>query len=348
MEYSNYGPLVEVTRGSIVESVHFGAIAVVASTGIQVACYGDPETKTFLRSASKPIQALPFVESGGVEAYQLTERELAIICASHSGTDEHVAVIKEMQRKIGITEDVYLCGTHLPFHGPTRKSMLLRGEEPSPSRHNCSGKHTGMLAFALMRNLPLDNYIDISHPIQKEILIAFSEMCEVAIESIELGIDGCSVPVFAIPLFKAALAYARLVDPYCLSPQRALACGQIIHAMQNNPDMVAGPNRFDTLLMQVGNGKFVAKMGAEGYQLIGLLPGVFSENSPGIGIAYKIADGDGSDRAASLVGVEVLRQLGVLTEDMSTALAGFDRRPIYNQRRIEVGNLRPCFTLKRD
>jgi L-asparaginase II len=347
MDFSNYLPLVEVTRGKIVESVHYGAIAVSDTTGKLLASFGDPETLTFLRSASKPIQALPFVELGGVEQFHLTERELAIICASHSGTDEHVAVIHGMQRKIGLTEDSYLCGTHPAFHGPTRKSMILRGEEPTPSRHNCSGKHTGMLAYALMRNLPLENYIDMSHPIQKAILTAFGEMCGISPDKIELGIDGCSVPVFAIPLHNAAMAIARLVDPQNLTPQRAGACIQVAQAMQHNPDMIAGPGRFDTLLMQAGNGKFVSKMGAEGYQLIGLMPGVLEGSSTGVGIAYKIADGDGFDRAGSLVGVEILRQLGVLTDDMAASLAGFDRPPILNQRKIVVGMLQPCFKIVR-
>ena len=347
MLFTDVKPVVEATRGAVVESIHYGAITIVDVHGNIVASHGNPATVTFLRSTSKPFQALPFVEMGGPEHYGLTERELAIMCASHIGTDEHVQVIESIQKKVGIREENLLCGTHPPSHKPTREAMLLRGEAPTPNRHNCSGKHSGFIAQALLRSLPIEDYINPDHEIQKTILKTFAEMCNIPPESVRLGIDGCSAPVFAVPLWNAAFAFARLCDPSGLSDTRAVACQKITHAMTSNPDMIAGSGEFDTLLMQVGKGKIVSKRGAEGYQGIGLLPGAIEPESPALGITIKISDGDLDERARSVATIEILRQLGVLSqEQIDQELAKFATGPIYNWRKLKVGELRPVFDLK--
>ena len=345
MDFSNCAPLIEVTRGSIVESLHFGAIAVVDAQGKLVASCGDPDTLTFLRSSAKPFQALPFVELGGDQAYGLTPRELALICASHSGTDEHVAVVQGIQARVGLGEVDLLCGTHWPYHEPTARSIWMRDEKPTPNRHNCSGKHTGMLAHALLRRLPKADYVNLAHPVQQSILAAFAEMVGLPVEQVTLGIDGCSAPNFAVPLRNAALGYARLSDPQRLPSRRADACQRIFDAMTTNPDMVGGPGRFDTLSMEQTGGRMVIKSGAEGYQAIGLGPGALGPGSPGLGIAFKVADGDSGDRARPTVAVEILRQLGAISPAELEALAGFGPRPLYNFRGLQVGETRPCFTL---
>ncbi|HZW03994.1 MAG TPA: asparaginase, partial [Anaerolineaceae bacterium] len=221
MQKCDFSELVEVTRGPAVESIHLGAVAVVDAAGRLVAQAGNPQVVTYLRSSSKPIQALPFVEAGGLEAFGITDRELALLCASHSGTDEHVAVVRGIQQKIGVTEDRLLCGTHRPYYTPTYEAMLLRGEPLSPNRHNCSGKHTGFLAYALLRGEPLDEYIAFDHPIQTTILETFAQMSGLPAGQIHTGIDGCSAPVFAVPLYNAAWAFARLADPAALPELRA-------------------------------------------------------------------------------------------------------------------------------
>lgn len=341
-------PLIEVARGQTVESVHFGALAVVDSDNNLRAGCGNVDFVAYLRSAAKPFQALPLIEEGGADAFGFNEREIAITCASHSGSDEHVAVIAAMQKKIGVRESDLLCGSHpLIFHEPTRLALIRRNQEPTPNRHNCSGKHTGMLARAVYEKLPLENYIDLQHPLQEGNLRAFAEMSDVALEDIAVGIDGCSAPVFAVPLRNAALAYARLSQPEALSPPRAAACRRIFRAMTAHPDLVAGPGRFDTLFMQHAGGKIVSKMGAEGFQALGLLPGVLSADAPGVGVAIKIIDGDTSGRAAATVAVEVLRQLGVLPLDAPAGLEKFYPRAVLNWRKLVAGEIRPVFTLQR-
>lgn len=345
-DFQSYKPLVHATRGDLVESIHLGAIAVVDHHGNLFASFGDPELVTYLRSSSKPLQALPLIELGGAEHFHLTDSEISLMCASHRGLDIHIEVLEKLQQKIGVSEANLLCGTHPLSDKQTVEAMLLRGEKLNQNRHNCSGKHTGFLAQALLRNKSLENYIDLSHPVQDLVLETFSEMVHVPKEKIFIGIDGCSIPVFGIPLRNAGWGFASLCDPFKLSPSRAKACLKIVKAMMNEPEMVSGPGQFDTELMKIGRGKIIAKAGAEGYQSIGLLPGAFVKNSPALGIVFKIADGDSLNRARPLVGIEILRQLGALDDQQIKSLSDFYIRPIKNWRSVEVGKLEPVFQLK--
>lgn len=242
-----------------------------------------------------------------------------------------------------------MCGVHPPYDEDTQQQLRSRGEEPTPNRHNCSGKHSGMLAFAHLRKWPTENYIDPKHPLQSKILATLAEMAELPAEEIHIGIDGCSAPNFALPLKNSALAYARLCDPSNLPVRRAQACRKIASAIMDNPVLIAGQGRFDTRLMEVARGKLIAKGGAEGYQGIGILPGVLAPNSPGIGIALKISDGDARGRARPAVTLEILRQLGVIDTKDLESLADFGPRfSITNWRNIVVGDGMPCFQLHRN
>jgi L-asparaginase II len=346
MPTNPYQPIQELTRGETVESLHFGAFAIVDSHNQLLGSYGDPELVTFLRSSAKPFQALPFIESGGAKYWGFSERQVAITCALHSGTDQHAETLVEMQAKIGITQQHLQCGMHPPTDSVTAQKLLLAGLEPTPNRHNCSGKHTGMLAFAQMQQAPLENYLDPQHPIQKQILQTFSEMCGLEPGRVVLGTDGCSAPNFAIPLRNAALGFARLVDPWELSPARAAACQQITAAMTHYPEMVAGPGKFDTVLMAATGGKIVSKGGAEGYQAVGIKPGVLGSEAPGVGIALKISDGDLKGRARPAVTLAILQQLGALTPAEAETLAELGPDfPIYNWRKILVGEARTVFEM---
>ena len=342
-----YRPVYALTRGGYPESVHFGAIAVVNVNGELVASYGDVQIAAFLRSAAKPFQALPFVLAGGVEHYGLSSAELALMCASHSGTDEHVQMLEQLMGKCGVTETQLLCGTHPPYHAATAE-RLRRADAPfTPARHNCSGKHAGMLAYAVMRGWDSSSYIDPTHPLQQEILAIFAELAGLAADTLAVGIDGCSAPNWAAPLYNTALAYARLVDPSELPEAQVAACTQIAAAMLANPGMVAGPQRFDSDLMTAAGGRVLAKGGAEGFQAIGLPPGALGADSPGLGIALKIADGDARAWASHGVALDVLWQLGALDAGELDALAAYGpERPVHNWRGLEVGRAQPVFSLE--
>ena len=352
---SLFQPVFELTRGQIVESIHYGAIAVVDSYGKLLASYGDPQTIAFLRSSAKPFQVLPFIERGGVEAFELSLKELALACASHEGSDEHVQTARSILNKAGVDEKSLQCGSHMPGNVDVYRRLIKNDEVPTPVRNNCSGKHSAMLAHAKMRDLPLDTYLEFEHPIQQDILASFADMCLLPPNQIELGIDGCSAPNFAVPLYNAALAFARLCDPHELSNTRASACRNITSAMTIHPEMVSGRGEFDCELMRIGAGKVVCKRGAEGYQAIGLLPGAITADSPGIGIAFKISDGDLGQRRPDLrsytrvrpaVALEILKQLGALGEAQLGSLTEFGpNKPVTNHRGITVGESRPIFDL---
>ncbi len=355
-----YAPIFQLTRGNIVESLHFGAVAVVEVSGKLVASYGEPGLVTFTRSSAKPIQALPFLEMGGATTYGLTLQEVALLCASHSGTDKHVAVVRSIQSKTCVSESELMCGVHNPYDRVTAEALRVRGEEPTPNRHNCSGKHTGMLAFARLLGMQpgADElaYIDPRHPVQQRILSTLAEMSDLSPQDIEVGIDGCSAPNFALPLRNTALAIARLCEPDGLAEPRAKACRLITKAMLTYPDMIGGPDNFDTSLMQVAQGRVICKGGAEGFQVFGIMPGAIRPGSPALGVAFKISDGDlkGHNRAAGdprghvrpAVTLEILHQLGVFDAQDLEKLADFGPEfLVENWRHIRAGWASPCFKL---
>lgn len=346
MENSGYLPVYQVDRGNQQESIHYGAAAVVNSQGELISWYADPKSITYMRSAAKPFQALPFIERGGHDIHSLLPAEISLICASHNGTDEHVAYVLSIQSKTGVQESDLKCGIHLPMDEATAERFRQQNQKPTPNRHNCSGKHTGMLAFAKMQGWSIGDYLDPQHPVQQSIIETLADMCSLSINKIIVGIDGCSAPNFAIPLENTALAFARLVNPSELSPERAAACKTIVSAMISNPVMVAGQGRFDTRLMEVTNGRVLAKAGAEGFQGIGVLPGAINPDSPALGIALKISDGDPKGRARPAVCLELLWQLGVLTSAELMALSDFGpTQAVKNWRKLLVGGAQPCFTL---
>jgi len=346
-------PILELTRGGVVEATHFGSIAVVDSTGKLLNSYGDPHTVAFLRSSAKPFQALPFVEYGGVEHYGFTQSELSISCASHETSQMHLDTVTAMQKKIGIHESSLQCGGHLPGDSSKLKQVIKEDIKPTSNFNNCSGKHTAMLAFAKMRGLPLETYLDFDHPIQKEILKTFSEMCGIEMDKVQLGIDGCSAPNFAVPLINAALGMARICDPRDLSEARAVACKKITAAMSAHPEMVSNHGEFDCELMNIGAGRLVTKRGAEGFQIIGLMPGVYGEK--GVGIAFKVTDGDKSSMNDSLestarvrpsVTLEILHQLKVLNESELQSLSKFGpEKTLKNYAGLVTGKSQPVFRI---
>lgn len=344
MEHVKHTPLVEVTRGGIVESIHYGTFCIVDQRGKVLAQAGDPERMTYPRSSLKPFQVLPLLEHGGVAAYGLTTEEIAIMCGSHAGTALHQSVLEGLHRKIGITEADLACGIHWPSDAETRTAMKLAGLAPTQLHHNCSGKHSGMLANALLHGVSKEAYLDPSHPVQVLIRKTIAQMAEVDPEAMPLGTDGCSAPVYAIPVRKMAHAVAKLADPVGLAQVRAVACRTITSAMMASPVMVAGPSQFDTELMIVGGGKLFSKGGAEGYHVIGVMPGVITEGSPGIGIAIKIADGDPHGRARTSVSLTILSALGILNNHDLARLGSYGNVPVKNWRGMVVGEVRPAFS----
>lgn len=345
MQPVDHVPLVCVTRGDIVESVHYGAYCVVDQDGRLLAKAGNPDYITYPRSSLKPFQALPFIEHGGVEFFNFSGEEIAILCGSHAGTALHTSVLEGMHRKIGTSDADLACGVHWPYDSNTREAMKLAGQTPTVFHHNCSGKHTGMLALAKLMGVPVGDYHLLYHPVQMTIREAIGEMIGMPPEEMPMGIDGCSAPVYGISMVKMAQAVAKMAAPTGVSPGREKACQIITSAMISYPVMVAGPGQFDTDVMTVAKGKLFCKGGAEGYQIIGVLPGMINEGSPGLGITIKIADGDARGRARAAVGLTILSAMGVFDENDLGRLASYGNVAVKNWRDLEVGQVKADFLL---
>lgn len=339
--------LIEVTRGTMVEARHCGFIAVMNADGELLASAGNVAARTWYRSAAKPFQTIPLIASGAADYFQLTDQELAVITGSHSGEDIHLDAVASVLDKIGLSEAALQCGAHAPFDEAAAKQLRQANLQPRPLHNNCSGKHAGMLALARYLKAPIENYLDPQHPVQQQIRVVLARFADVPLDEIAVAIDGCSAPVFGLSLAAMARSYAQLVgwEQTDIADDERLssAARRVVKAMREFPEMIGGEHkRLDTDLMRVAGGEIIAKVGAEGVQLIGVLP---SERYPqGLGIAIKIADGD-IRRARDPVVIEALRQLGLLNDEQVAALARYRGAPVFNHRRLEVGAVRPCFTL---
>src|SRR5688572_21191104 len=181
-------------RGGRVESVHRGHVAVVDVAGRLLAWAGEPRLLVFPRSAYKPFQAVPLVESGAWTRSGLEDEALALVAGSHGGTDRHAEIAASILAAAGADVSALRCGTHTPYDDTTAASLRARGEEPGPLRHNCSGKHAGMLLLASDLGAPSSTYVDPEHPVQRRIHERFAEIMGEAWADPTPAIDGCSAP----------------------------------------------------------------------------------------------------------------------------------------------------------
>ena len=329
--------LAEVTRGETVESIHRGHVVIVDGEGTPVASLGDPQNVTFFRSACKALQAIPCIASGAAEAFDFSEEEIALAVASHSGEKQHVEIAARMLEKIGLSESDLRCGTHRPFNEAESHRMLRDAETPSQLHNNCSGKHIAMLAFAKYIGADISTYDSSQHPIQKAILECVSTFCEIPVDEIKIGIDGCGAPNFAVPVVAMAKSFVNLISPTNFSESVKDASSRIVSAMIAHPELIGGSTRLDTMLMQAARCKLISKVGADGVWLCGVLP---SERWPtGLGIALKIEGGD-DHLSRPVVAVEILRRLGILSE---ADLPELSPMPIKTRRGDVVGSISPVF-----
>lgn len=325
--------LAKVIRGETIESAHRGHLIIIDGDGNAVTSIGDPKAVTFFRSAAKPFQAMPCITSGAADAFNFSEEEIALACASHSGESRHVRIAALMLERIGLNEAHLHCGSHLPFYEKEAERMLRVGEYATQLHNNCSGKHAAMLALAKHIEADINTYELLDNPVQQKVLEAVSQFTEVPVAKISTAIDGCCAPNFALPLYAMATAFMNLMRPAKFDQKVQDAAARIISAMVNHPELIGGSERLDTMLMQAASGKIISKVGADGVWLCGVLP---SEQYPtGLAIALKIEDGD-DKRARPVVAVEVLRQLGILSADQ---LADVSPMAVKNRRGDIVGRV---------
>ncbi|MGE0719848.1 MAG: asparaginase [Alphaproteobacteria bacterium] len=324
--------LVEVTRGTAVESRHRGSVAVVDGEGNVVHAVGDIARAVYPRSAIKPLQALALVESGAADRFGLGDTEIALACASHRGEPVHTETVTAWLGRVGLSAADLECGAHLPYDPRTMEALLRAGGTASPIHNNCSGKHSGFLTAALHLGLPTRGYIQPEHPLQQRLFRTVEEMGGEKLDATGRGSDGCGIPVFGVPLRALARAFARLDDTRGLAPERAAAAARILAAMAARPVMVSGHGNFVTRVMEVAGATVRLKSGAEGVYCA-VLPG------RGLGIALKIDDGAG--RAAEMAMAATLDRLGAFDAAQRAALADFLEAPIRNVAGKLVGTVRP-------
>jgi L-asparaginase II len=330
-------PLVEVTRGDQVECVHYGSVAVVDTAGRLVYRAGDPDFMTFTRSTIKPLQAAPFLAADGPARFGFDSRELAMLCASHSGEEMHVGAAQSMLRKAGCDEHHLRCGCHVPMQYTVADQPPPAGAAFNQLHNNCSGKHAGFLAYCVQHGHPLDSYLDPAHPLQQAVRRSVAYFAGVEEGDLKMGIDGCSAPNYAMPLSRLALSYARLAQG-ADEPVYGSALGDLFDAMTGHPKLVSGTGRNDLAFMRSAPGDWVAKIGADGVQVIGV-------RSARLGIAIKIADGN--MRALYTAAVAVLRQLGLVDSRGAALLAPWERPQLKNFMGLPTGEVRPTVQLQR-
>lgn len=330
--------LVVVKRGNQIESRHSGSIAVVDYAGKQLYAVGEVERMTLARSALKPVQAIPVIQSGAADRFLFTDKEISICCASHNGEQQHTKVVESMLFRLGLAAENLQCGTHSPYSQTSYAELLRQGGEPTQLHNNCSGKHTGMLALALQLQSDIKTYHRLEHPVQRKIEEALLALSGLKADELVSEIDGCGVPTFGLPLTSLAYVYAQLAHPDTLDSNSLRATvKRIISSMMAYPEMVSGTDEFCTDVMRVMQGKVLAKGGAEGVYCMGL-------PERGIGIAIKVDDG--AFRAAYPAAMEVLRQLEVLSAAEYEALRAYHLPVLTNRRGEAVGMIEPVFTLK--
>lgn len=323
---------VDVWRGDMIESRHRGAVAVVDSRGNVMAAWGDIERPVFARSAIKPLQALPLIESGAAKSLSVSDEELALACASHGGEPEHVHAARSWLDRIELAISDLECGVHVPSFQPAAAALLRSGDSPSALHNNCSGKHVGFLSTAVHLGEPTRGYSHADHPVQQRVRQVLEDMSGEKLAHAPTGIDGCGIPVVGLSLRATAYAMARLGSPDELPMARARACERIVQAMVAAPYMVAGSDRFCTEVMRVAGKAVIVKTGAEGF-FTAALP------TKGLGVALKIDDGTG--RAAEVAMGAVLRYLAIIDDAAVRSLSEQLEPQVQNWAGTTVGCIRP-------
>ncbi|NMO97291.1 asparaginase [Paenibacillus lemnae] len=328
-------PLMHEYRADVIECIHSGHIVIVNDQGLVKAWAGDPKHIAFTRSSAKPIQAIPAVRGGIMEHYSLTEKELAVMVSSHRGEPEHQSVLKALMQKTGIHESSLVCGKSYPLDENSREDLLRHGGEKRKIHHNCAGKHLGMLAYSKMRGIPLEGYDSLGHPVQQEVLAVMSGLSGMPRENLITGIDGCGLPVFALPLHLLAAVYMKLACPDLIRDESIRdAVRKITGAMNRHPHLVGGKGRVDTLLLQDEN--IVAKGGFKG--IFGL-----ALKKERLGIVFKVLDG--SEEEWAYITASILEQIGYSNKRLIESLREAYSSDLYNDSGQKVGSVKTVFTL---
>lgn len=325
--------VVEATRGNWIESAHRGAGAVVDADGRVVMAFGDVERPVYPRSAVKALQALPLVESGAADRLGLSDKEIALSCASHSGGEDHVATARAMLAKAGFDERVLECGVHWPLGEEEARALARSGRTPTALHNNCSGKHAGFVCLSCEMGVDPKGYVAPDHAVQREVTAAIEAMTGARLSEEMRGVDGCAIPTYAVPLIALARGFARLGTGRGLPQGRGNAAARIRASVAAHPVTVAGRGRFDTEVMRLLGARAFTKAGAEG---------VFCAALPEAGLGLAVKADDGAGRAAQVMIAALIRRFGGFDDETAARLERFVSPRLLNWNGAEVGRLRPA------
>ena len=307
--------IVEVTRGDRIESRHEVDAVVVDSLGRLVGSWGEPHRAVLPRSALKPIQALPLVDTGASDAFGLTDTELALACASHQGERRHEEVVTAWLSRLPGGTNSLACGAHPPLSEEAGQALAASGRPPTAVHNNCSGKHAGFLTVIAHLGFEVDGYLDPEHPLHVDhVTPAIERTCGVDLGAGRPAIDGCGIPVWSVALDRLANGWANLGESTAGS-----SAHRLLSAMRAEPFMVVGTGRACTRLIGTATGGTVAKAGAEG---------VFCAVVPDEHIGLALKARDGGARAAEAAATWLLAHLGHLDAEPSQMLVNRAGRPV--------------------
>jgi L-asparaginase II len=312
--------------------VHAVAACAVDARGHEVLVLGDVDVPIFLRSSAKPFIAAAIVASGAAAHYDLDDREIAVICASHNGETFHVETVRGILQKIGLDESDLRCGAHAPAYEPAAAQLAAQGRAPSPIHNNCSGKHAGILAMCRHLGVDHTSYLEADNPAMRRILAFCARLSDDDATRWPIGVDGCGIPAYATPLRRAALAFARLATLEGLAREDASALERVRRAMAAEPTYVGGTGRFDSALIATTRGRVVCKAGAEGVHGDALV-------REGVGLVLKVVDGN--RRATPPAAIALLGAMHALEPDELAALGPFARTEVRNVSGRVVGAIGP-------
>ncbi len=304
---------IQVFRGKNIESTHSVSVSIVDKNAQSVFFSGDVDQPVYPRSAVKFLQAIPFVESGAYEAFNLLPQQLALACASHHAESFHLEMLNDWLKKTQLKVEDLICGPQIPVNKSTAENLLKQGETATRLMNNCSGKHLGMLTTALQKNEQTAGYHLLTHPVQMRVMQVLKEMTGFDIQKDHWGIDGCCIPNFVAPLKGWAIALAALMNPQNrgMSEVRKKACEKIIEAATEYPEFVSGTESFDYKLQKITGKKVILKSGAEG-----VCCGLIAEK----GFAFALKVLDGNQRAVPAAVLEILKNHAELPTEMQSKL----------------------------
>lgn len=321
-------PSVVVTRGEQVECVHRAAMCASDVRGNLLLSIGTIDVPVFLRSTAKPFIAATALAAGVREKFGLDECEIAVMASSHYGEPFHIAAVRSILRKIEMDESSLQCGAHAPVAEEAAKALRQRGERPSAVHNNCSGKHAGVLALCKAIGADPSTYLDPHNAAQQQILAFCARQSGDDPNAWPISVDGCGIPVYATPLRRAALAFARYATLDGISDADAAALRIVRDATLAYPEYGSGTGAFDAALMRAADGSIACKTGAEGVHGVACI-------AEGFGYVGKVIDG--ASRARSPMSLGALAQLGALDAGQLTKLGSFVRPVVYNHAGRAIG-----------